>query len=175
MYIGQFQKGKKNGQGMICKDGKIIKEGFFVDDELRNSNSSQNNYNNNYNNINDTDNNINNNNINNNYINNIDNSIYFDNNMDNINNDSDNDNNNDNNIIINKDNKEDENKGIKEKMIDLAKTAKKKAFETMHYLGQKFGFNCWSCHHLVENHTIIEDGLWYCTDCPKDNNICKAI
>ena len=175
MYIGQFQKGKKNGQGMICKDGKIIKEGFFVDDELRNSNSSQNNYNNNYNNINDTDNNINNNNINNNYINNIDNSIYFDNNMDNINNDSDNDNNNDNNNIINKDNKEEENKGIKEKMIDLAKTAKKKAFETMHYLGQKFGFNCWSCHHLVENHTIIEDGLWYCTDCPKDNNICKAI
>ena len=64
-------------------------------------------------------------------------------------------------------------------MIDfykaVKKKVKKKSFETMHYLGQKFGFNCWSCHHLVENHTIIEDGLWYCTDCPKDNNICKAI
>ena len=168
IYIGQFQNGKKNGHGQIYKDDKIIKEGFFVDDKEYNANSIQNNYNENNNNDN--------NNINNDNIINIDNDIGYDNEK-NINNYTIINNNNENNINKDDNSKENSNQGIniKEKLYGLAKAAKKKSYEAMHFLGQKFGFNCRVCQHLVESHTIIENGLWYCNDCPEDDNICKAI
>ena len=48
--------------------------------------------------------------------------------------------------------------------------------DIFHYLkplGDDINFNCLGCPHVSKYHTEIRRGVWVCSKCPKDDNICK--
>ena len=61
------------------------------------------------------------------------------------------------------------------KSNEFFKNAKIKTCHILYSLGKSFGAWCKVCKHYVENHIEVECGLWKCSECPKEKNMCKAI
>ena len=203
IYIGQFKKGKRNGNGCIYNsEYELITEGTFLDDRLvteektDNINDIESNDNDDSNNSrNDSDNysedNKKNSNNKNDSLNDInDKGDYPNDNEDkDINNKVKNNNNNEgnnhnNNIDINNRNYDNNNSNSNNNafninnIIDIdtmATNIKTSAFHMLHGLGNFLGVKCLGCGHLVEKHEKIEFGKWKCSECDENNNICSTL
>ena len=192
IYIGQFKKGKKNGNFAIKRSDDTIKECEFENDELINNENSDiedNNENDDkekMDNIKEEDKNEDDYNKSHENSENNDNeksdNINDENNQDNEN-DNNNNNNNSINIINNNtinninnnyninNNINNNNHGLENNIL---RDIKINAFHIFHGLGNMIGVRCTQCGHPSKSHFDKGYGQWKCNDCQPNNNICKV-
>ena len=167
IYIGQFKNGKKNGDGFIFKDNKVIKKGKFANDEFLGNQNAEGNNNKEHEKINNNSDKIGQSKINSNSVNDMNNNDLYKGkkekkenyvNVDNAKNIS---NNNVNNINDQNNNN------------NFFRDFKIQSYNVFKGLGDFLGVICKRCMHQTKDHITIGYGQWKCNKCPEDDNICQ--